>query len=100
MLGAWVKSMVLDPYDKCLEYEHFSEQRDREGNRSHTNFDCGANAIEHLWMSVTSPSGTLSQKAIFTAFVATLFYVSFAAPCIIYRIILYVAKGRDWRDVA
>jgi hypothetical protein len=61
-----------------------------------SNLDCGSNAISYFVQNLKT-SSLLEIAGGFVIFVLAL-YVVLLAPSLIYRLVLYVAKGSAWRD--
>ena len=97
VLWAWLawlmfslfKILVIDPHASCVAAKYGFPG-------APSDLDCGSNALSY---AITNASNeTLQTIVVTSAIVAIIFYVAALIPSLIYRVLLYIGKGRDWKD--
>jgi len=84
-----LKAVVINPYSACVTMKFADPGKPMD-------FDCGRNALDYMWKNMAAT--TASDLLFIWLFLIVAFYVAAILPCILYRIILYVAKGATWRN--
>lgn len=90
VIAIWVwNTLILQPFSGCIRVKHSTPD-------DPIDLDCGSNAIDYAWTNVLAESA--SSIVITGAFVVAALYIAAILPSLVYRIILYIAKGGGWRD--
>ena len=85
------KTLILDPFSSCIRVKFALPGKTID-------LDCGSNALDYAWANASAES--LSSILLTGAFLVVAVYVAAILPSLVYRVILYVAKGSNWRDSA
>ena len=84
-----VKITVLDPFASCVSIKYSFPE-------SPSDLDCGSNPVNYAASRVADES--LPGMLLATALLSSVVFIAGLLPSIAYRMILYVAKGKSWRD--
>jgi hypothetical protein len=91
LLHAW-KLLIGDPFISCVDTQILYETT--LGKPS--TLDCGGNAFAYLLLNLKTSSALEVGGG--SILVAAVLYVVVVLPSVLYRLVLYVAKGGAWRD--
>lgn len=85
------KTLILDPFSSCIRVKYALPGEPND-------LDCGSNAFDYAWANASAES--LSSILLTGAFLVVAVYAAAVLPSLVYRVILYIAKGSGWRDTA
>lgn len=89
LVGLAFNWLVAAPYDDCLHIKYIAL---RDGS----SFDCGSNPIDYALANLASEG--LASVLVGAAFSSFGLYIFALAPTVLYRLILFVAKGKAWQQ--
>jgi hypothetical protein len=84
--------LVFEPFTSCVQIKIQSEMLlDKPSN-----LDCGANAFGYALLNGRESSAL--EVIAGTAALSFIIFFALALPGLVYRLVLYVAKGSSWKD--
>ncbi|MXS81136.1 hypothetical protein SAMN05216317_1195 [Nitrosomonas eutropha] len=91
-LGFCWKVLVADPYMSCIRTKIQSEVLLNKPS----DLECGRNAVDYL---IANASTSSTSEIVFgSLFFVAVLYLALASPGLLYRLLLYIAKGSEWKD--
>lgn len=93
VLGYCWHAIVHSPFMSCINTKIQTELVLREPSE----LDCGSNEVAYFTQNLKSSSA--SEIVGGFVFFAVVLYIILALPGLLYRLVLYIAKGSDWKDV-
>lgn len=90
VLGYAYMAFVTAPWETCMEAKRLYEIVLKEPSPA----NCGATPVSAAWSFMHTARGVEDAIAILVAL-----YVALCLPGLLYRVILYIAKGKAWRTV-
>ena len=92
VFGYCLNQVILKPFLSCIDTEIQSKSYLGESSDL-----CGENAVDYFTSKVKRSS--TSEIGVGFIFFTAVFYAVLVAPSLLYRLVLYIAKRGDWRDV-
>ena len=91
LIVAAYKIFLLDPVTSCLQVKYASYPEPSA-------LDCGSNAFDYAWGQLRNEPAR--NVLIGAAILAVIFYIVALLPSLVYRVLLYVVAGDNWKDRA
>ena len=92
VLGYCWNAGIVEPWSSCINTK--AQSKIVLGRPS--DLDCGASAVSYFMQNAKGSSP--SEIGFGLIFVVAALDVALATPGLLYRLVLYIAKGRTWRD--
>lgn len=93
VLGYCWNVVVLTPFDSCMNLKIQMEIFQREPS----GLDCGTSAVSYFIRNSIDTAAPAEIGVGFIIVIAVL-YLALIAPSLLYRLVLYIAKGSTWRE--
>ncbi len=92
----WIvwKSWVLEPWESCISRVVHNIVNNLTDNLP-IEEQCGTNALNYFW---GDSSALDAEQLLAMVFLTLPLYALLSFPALVYRLLLYIAKGSEWKD--